>query len=466
MIKYLEKNTILFERYKIDEFISKGAMGAVYSAFDTRLKCKVAVKQNLLDSNEVTRNHFQREAELLANLKHIGLPKVTDYFFNEKLYYLVMELVEGEDLQASINKHEIFSYEKGLHFFEELLDILVYLHSYNIIHADIKPSNLKIDHEGQNLKLLDFGIAKGTIGRVTPGIETSGGTPLYMPLEQTGLLKSKNIQISTKSDLYSASATFYHLFTGYEPIPSYQRYIIIKNENIDPQRLICELNPDFPRSVAEIFKKGMELMPQDRIQTANEYRHLIQQKKGDRQKKYTKWSTEKRTYKIPDSFIIPSVEGITTMNIILDSGDWETVLYYFDRTSFIYQIAQIKPFTINLKSILYQTSYGYILCLFFYMPPTVQGKPFFSAEMYVNLYNPTTLSEFFQLSRQSHWHLFLVQSEKREVVDVFEFENCYDLEKTLNKAICLTRDTPSGNFMKAKQEFLNTFTMENLFDMV
>ena len=56
--------------------------------------------------------------------------------------------------------------------------------------------------------------------------------------------------------------------------------------------------------------------------------------------------------------------------------------------------------------------------------PETPGKDFFSVENYVNIYNPTILSEFFQLARQSHWHLYLVQAEKREVVNVFEFENC------------------------------------------
>jgi serine/threonine protein kinase len=466
MIHYLKENTTLVNRYQIIKFISKGGMGAVYNAFDTRLKCKVAVKQNLLNQNNRTKQLFQREAELLANLKHIGLPKVTDYFPHENQYYLIMELVEGEDLQSSIDRHEIFSYEKGLHFFEKLLDILIYLHSYNIIHADIKPSNLKIDNEEHNLKLLDFGIAKGRIGQVTQELDSTGGTPLYMSLEQTGLLASNDIQVTTISDLYSASATFYHLLTGSEPIPSVQRYLIKENEGLDPQRLISDLNPEFPKSVAEIFHKGMELLPKDRIQTAIEYRFLMQQKKGDKLKKYTKWPSEKRTHRILDSFIIPSIEGLTPMSIIGESGESEMVLYYFDRTSFIYKLAQIKPFKLNLKPILYQTSRGFILCLFFYIPnPETPGEDFFSIENYVNLYNPTILSDFFQLARQSHWHLYLVQAEKREIVDVFEFENCYDLEKTLNKAMNLTRNTPRGDFMKAKQEFTDTFTMDDLFNM-
>ena len=190
-MKYLSEDSILANRYRITEFISKGAMGAVYKAFDIRLKCNVAVKQNLLDIN-ISEQRFRREAELLANLKHIGLPKVTDYFFYDNAYYLVMELVEGPDLNESVINKEVFTYEKGLHFFERLLDILIYLHSFHIIHADIKPSNLKIDNQENDIKLLDFGIAKGTIGQVTRDPNSGGGTLLYMPIEQTGIFELNN----------------------------------------------------------------------------------------------------------------------------------------------------------------------------------------------------------------------------------------------------------------------------------
>lgn len=85
-------------------------------------------------------------------------------------------------------------------------------------------------------------------------------------------------------------------------------------------------------------------------------------------------------------------------------------------------------------------------------------------ENYINLYNPRILTTYFELARQSHWHLFLVGGGN-EVVDVFEFENCYELEDTLNRAVKMTRNSPRGDFMLAKKEFMNTFSMEDLFQM-
>ena len=465
MIKYLVPGTILIDRYEIRNYISKGGMGAVYSGFDNRLKCKVAIKQNLLE-NDTAKQLFQREAELLANLKHNGLPKVTDYFPFNNHYYLIMELIEGDDLQKTIQAGERLSYEKGLHFFEKLLDILIYLHSYNIIHADIKPSNLKIDNEEHNLKLLDFGIAKGRIGEVSKDLNTTGGTPLYMSLEQTGYIESNEIKLTTQSDLYSASATFYHLLSGTQPIPVLQRYLIREKEGIDPLRLITDVYPDFPKSMADVFNQGMELFPKNRYKSAIEMKAIIEKKKGSKYRKYTKWPSEKRTHILPDNFIIPPAEGIIPMEIINAFNESEIMLYYFDKTSFIYELAKLNPFSLLLKSILYQTSQGYIVCAFFYFPnPSNPNTVFASFENYINLYNPKVLSEYYELSRQSHWHLTLVQTEKREIVDVFEFENSYNLEDTLNKAVRITRSAPRGDFMKAKQEFMDTFTMEDLFLM-
>lgn len=85
-------------------------------------------------------------------------------------------------------------------------------------------------------------------------------------------------------------------------------------------------------------------------------------------------------------------------------------------------------------------------------------------ETYINVFNPSILTTHLQLSRQSHWHLFLIDADN-EVVDVFEFENCYDLEETLNRTIKLTRNSPRGDFMMAKQEFMNTFSVDDLFRM-
>lgn len=464
MIEFIQPNTTLQNRYLIENYIAKGAMGAVYRAFDSRLKCNVAIKQQLLDLDDFTIKMFRREAELLANLKHSGLPKVTDFFFDDDNYFLVMELVEGEDLQSILKKGERLDYEQGLYFFEQLLDILNYLYSNRIIHSDIKPANLKID-EDLNLKLIDFGLAKGSFGKITSDVDAIGGTPLYMSLEQTEYGQGNDLEISEKSDLYSACATFYHLLTGQPPISAFKRLIeLVKNDN-EQLRLACEINSEIPKSVAELIHQGMELLPQDRIETAFELKQLLQQKKIDKYRKYTKWSSQGKFHQLAKSSFIPERDGITPLISTNANGDSEVVLAMIDRTPFVYELAAVKPFTLKLKSILYQTSHGFLVCSFFYVPnPTNPKRMFAGFETYINLFNPHIVTTNLQLARQTHWHLFLIDSDN-EVVDLFEFQNCFDLEDTINRAIKITRNSSHGNFMMAKEEFMNTFSMDDLFQM-
>lgn len=462
-MNFLQPNALLQNRYQINDYIAKGAMGAVYRAFDSRLKCEVAIKQQLLDHNELPIKLFKREAELLANLKHTGLPKVTDYFLEEGDYFLVMELVEGEDLQSITKQGQRLTYEQGLYFFDQLLDILMYLHSNRIVHSDIKPANLKVDD--LNLKLIDFGLAKGSIGRVSSDVDAIGGTPLYMSLEQTEYGQAENIPITERSDLYSASATFYHLLTGVAPISAFQRFVAITKTGIDPLKPLSILNPEIPQFVAEIFHQAMELFPQNRIETAFEFKELLRQKKIEKYKKYNKWSSEQKFHVLSKLSSLPSGEGIIPLRIDTELSDTEVSLALIDKTPFIYELAKLRPFTLNLKSILYNTSYGYLVCALFYFAQPHDPKEMFAGfESYINIFNPSILTTFLELSRQTHWHMLLIDAND-EVVDLFEFENSYDLENTLNRAIKLGRNTPHGDFMMAKQEFMNTFSMDDLFQM-
>lgn len=464
MIDTVQPNSTLQNRYQLSSYIAKGAMGAVYRAFDSRLKCNVAIKQQLLDHDEFTIKLFRREAELLANLKHAGLPKVTDFFLDENNYFLVMEFVEGDDLQTVLKQGQRLGYEQGLYFFEQLLDILVYLHSNRITHSDIKPANLKVD-EDLNLKLIDFGLAKGSFGRITSDVDAIGGTPLYMSLEQTEYGQANDLPVTEKSDLYSACATFYHLLTGQPPVSAFQRLIGVAKNSADPLKLISDLNSEIPKSVAEVFSRAMELLPQDRTANAFELKEILQRKKIEKYRKYNKWSSKLKNHKITEISNIPNADTVIPLISTNETGNIETILAWIDRTPFIYELAKIRPFILNHKSFLYQTSHGFIVSEIFYVVHPENPKEMFAGfESYINLYNPQILTTYFELARQSHWHLFLIGAGNK-VVDVFEFENGYDLEDTLNRAIKSTRNSPRGDFMMAKQEFMNTFSMDDLFQM-
>ena len=161
----LSPNTILRERYRIIHQLGHGGMGAVYQAMDENLSCVVAVKETFATADD-QRRAFRREAELLANLSHPTLPRVTDHFTHGDGQFLVMQFVPGHDLAELLDlREQPFAVTKVLDWADQILDALEEMHSCNppIIHRDIKPANLKVTPRGRVL-LLDFGLAKGAAG--------------------------------------------------------------------------------------------------------------------------------------------------------------------------------------------------------------------------------------------------------------------------------------------------------------
>ena len=164
----LTPNSILQNRYLIVRLLGKGGMGAVYEAIDQRLSCVVALKETLVGSNPEARQGFQREAALLANLRHASLPNVMDYFGEGQGEFLVMEFIAGQDLaELLVLRDAPFRESKVVRWANDILKLLEYLHTREpaIIHRDIKPANLKVTTEGE-IFLLDFGLAKGAAGQM------------------------------------------------------------------------------------------------------------------------------------------------------------------------------------------------------------------------------------------------------------------------------------------------------------
>ncbi|HWQ12275.1 MAG TPA: protein kinase, partial [Roseiflexaceae bacterium] len=263
----LPENTILQGRYQILEPIGRGGMGAVYKALDLRLRAIVALKETLL-TGEVVRRAFEREAQLLAGLRHPALPKVSDHFTEGEGQFLVMEFIQGADLGRLMAQREgPFPVADVLRWADSLLDALEYLHSHNppIVHRDIKPQNMKLTERGEII-LLDFGLAKGAAAQATRAMTTSsifGYTPHYAPLEQI-----QGTGTDPRSDLYALAATLHHLLTGTPPPDALTRAAAKINEAADPLELASRLNPDVPEGVAMVLARAMAQKPDQRYPTA------------------------------------------------------------------------------------------------------------------------------------------------------------------------------------------------------
>jgi formylglycine-generating enzyme required for sulfatase activity len=268
-------NTILQTRYRLIRKLGHGGMGIVYEALDQRVNCLVALKETSAGDDNESRSAFEREAALLANLRHSALPKVMDYFTEGDGDFLVMEFIPGYDLAELLElRGSPFPQSQVMRWADDLLKVVEYLHSQNppILHRDIKPSNLKLTKQGE-IFLLDFGLAKGSTGQMKTLVTSRsvrGYTPVYASLEQI-----HGHGTDQRSDLYSLAATLYHLLTAIAPIDAPKRFSVVEDEQADPLEPIEKVNPQVSANVAAVIHRGMSINRRQRPATASEVRKAL-----------------------------------------------------------------------------------------------------------------------------------------------------------------------------------------------
>ena len=258
---------ILQYRYFIARMLGRGGMGAVYQATDQRLSVQCAVKETFF-TDAYALAQFQREAQLLASLKHPRLPRVTDYFDEGGCYYLVMDYVDGLNGQEWVQRCGPISERQAVTWGDQLLDALAYLHGRKppIVHRDIKPANVRITSEGA-IVLVDFGIAK----EYMPGIGTTTGakvvSPGFSPPEQY----VAQGRTDGRTDIYAVGATLYYLLTGLTP-PESPRVAMGA-----PLAPVERANPRAGARIGAVLERAMRLAPEQRWQTADEMRRALRQ---------------------------------------------------------------------------------------------------------------------------------------------------------------------------------------------
>jgi serine/threonine protein kinase len=302
----LALNEILQGRYRILRRLGHGGMGAVYEAMDERFGSTVALKEIIIDLDRVQnasqqammRHAFEREARILAHLHHEAFPHVRDYFAETDRQFLVMELIGGEDLADLLARQQApFLLEDVLKWADQLLDALDYLHTLEmpIIHRDLKPQNLKLTARGK-IKLLDFGIAKGTDAQIANTMTNKtfiAATLNYSPLEQILPVLDPTVRefiiyshgekvgdivqqpTDARSDLYALGATLYHLSTGAQPTDALKRTLEIWAGKPDPLPAPASINPSIPNEISDIFLKAMEAERENRFASAKEMREAL-----------------------------------------------------------------------------------------------------------------------------------------------------------------------------------------------
>jgi serine/threonine protein kinase len=212
----VEKSDITIGKYKINRLLGEGGMAHVYEAEHEQLGKKAAIKvlkKSFADNHQISTRFFN-EAKLMATLDHPNILKVYDFDNSNNQLAIIMEYLEGEDLNEIIKKnHKTLSVEKIKDVFIQVLSALQYAHDNGLIHRDIKPSNIFVLKNGQ-IKILDFGISK-LVDQANEFTQTGTqmGTPVYMSPEQ---VKGEKI-IDLRSDIYSIGVTMYTAICGESP---------------------------------------------------------------------------------------------------------------------------------------------------------------------------------------------------------------------------------------------------------
>jgi eukaryotic-like serine/threonine-protein kinase len=262
----LDRGALLHKRYRIVEILGQGGMGSVYRAIDENLGMEVAVKENLFTSDEYARQ-FRLEAVILANLRHPNLPRVTDHFvIGDQGQYLIMDYIEGEDLRQRMERAGSITEEEAILIGAAMCDALQYLHTRtpSVIHRDVKPGNVRIAPDG-HIFLVDFGLAKLVRGSQATTTGARAMTPGYSPPEQYGTART-----DPRTDVYSLGATLYAALTGIIPEDGLAR--AMDNVELTPLR---KRNPKISRRLANTIERAMAVRPDDRFQTAEEFKQAL-----------------------------------------------------------------------------------------------------------------------------------------------------------------------------------------------
>ncbi len=267
---------LLGKRYEILEKIDSGGMADIYRAVCTKTKRTVAVKV-LKDKFSIVPEYvrrFKKEAETVFTLEHENIVSVTDIGFDEGVYYIVMEYIEGSTLKALIEKNGRIGEKEAVKYAIQVCSALSAAHKKGIIHRDVKPHNILINNE-DNVKLTDFGIAQ-SISSIEDQENKVIGSVHYISPEQ-----ARGEKIDTRSDIYSLGIVLYEAVTGILPHTGGKTVsVALKhiNEQITPPSAV---NSDISEALNYIILKATSKNKKDRYQSVIQLKNDLTRSAAD-----------------------------------------------------------------------------------------------------------------------------------------------------------------------------------------
>jgi len=263
-------------KYRLLGHIGSGGMSTVYLAEHLLMRRRVAIKvlprKRVEDSSYLER--FRLEAQALAALDHPNIMRAHDVDNDGDTHYLVMEYIEGQDLQRMVKQHGPLPFGKAAEYIRQAAEGLAHAHARGLIHRDIKPANLLIDTTG-NVKVLDMGLARfsdDALNSLTVAHdENILGTADYLAPEQA--VNSHNVD--HRVDIYSLGCSLYFALTGHPPFPEGSlTERLLKHQTVEPPAITVD-RPDAPRDLVAICKRMMAKKLKNRYSSAEEVSKVL-----------------------------------------------------------------------------------------------------------------------------------------------------------------------------------------------
>jgi eukaryotic-like serine/threonine-protein kinase len=270
---------VLLDRYEVGRLLGAGGMAEVFEGRDRLLARRVAIKVPLSQyaHDPQFAHRFRREAQAAASLSHPGVVAVYDTGSEDGTHFIVMEYVDGRTLKEVIRAEAPLYPGRAAEICADVCAALAAAHARGLVHRDVKPANIMLMPDGR-AKLMDLGIARAAAGETLTQTAAMLGTAQYISPEQ-----AQGQEVDFRSDLYSVGCCLYEMltgtvpFTGATPVAIAYRHV---REDPAPPRL---LNPDVPQSLEAVCLKAMAKRPEDRYQTAAEFRaDLLRARAGQR----------------------------------------------------------------------------------------------------------------------------------------------------------------------------------------
>ncbi|MEU6485030.1 serine/threonine-protein kinase [Streptomyces sp. NPDC046887] len=253
-------------RYELSTLIGQGGMGQVWTAYDSRLDRRVAVKLLRPDAMapataaDEMRRRFVRECRVTAQVSHPGLVTVHDAGSEDSDLYLVMQYVEGADLADHLSEHDPYPWRWAVGVAAQLCAVLAAVHAVPIVHRDLKPRNVMVKPDG-TVTVLDLGIASAIDTDTTRLTHTGSpiGSPAYMAPEQ-----AMGGAVGPYTDLYALGALLHELLSGNVPFTGSTALGVLHRHLYEPPLPLRQLRPEVPEPLEALVLRLLAKDPQDR----------------------------------------------------------------------------------------------------------------------------------------------------------------------------------------------------------